>query len=185
MKKLFLLLLSMFALVAVVAYINHTSGGTPLVENTVETATIDERNIAYTIEGESVLLENGVSEMPAAPGSASMVTTRYFGNDVHGDISGDGKDDVVFLLTQDRGGSGTFYYVAAALGTDAGYVGTNAVFLGDRIAPQSTFYANGEVVVNYAERASGEAMSTSPSRGVSKMFTIQNGMLVELSPNER
>jgi hypothetical protein len=39
------------------------------------------------------------------------------------------------LITHDPGGSGTFYYVAAAINVNKRYQGTNAVLLGDRIAP--------------------------------------------------
>ena len=54
-----------------------------------------------------------------------------------GDLNGDGTPDVAFLLTQSPGGSGTFYYAVVALRTATGYTGTNAVLLGDRIAPQT------------------------------------------------
>jgi hypothetical protein len=64
-------------------------------------------DIAYTIDGERVLLANGVAEREAAPGSATTVVTRYFGNEVEGDLDGDGILDIAFLLTQDGGGSGT------------------------------------------------------------------------------
>ena len=92
----------------------------------------------YIIEGKQVTLENGLSEIPADSGSVSKVITRYFGNDVNLDLDGDGREDSVFLLTQETGGSGTFYYVAAALNTGEGYIGSQALLLGDRIAPQTT-----------------------------------------------
>jgi hypothetical protein len=65
------------------------------------------KELEYTIEGETVLLQNGVAEREAAPGSAAKVSTRYFGNEVEGDLDGDGILDIAFLLTQDGGGSGT------------------------------------------------------------------------------
>ncbi|MEQ1678775.1 MAG: META domain-containing protein, partial [Chitinophagaceae bacterium] len=81
---------------------------------------------------------------------------------------GDGTEDVVFLLTQNTGGSGTFYYVVGAVSTESGYVGSLAVLLGDRIAPQTTeFGENNIVVVNYADRALGEDFSIQPSVGKS------------------
>lgn len=84
------------------------------------------------------------------------------------DLDGDGRDDVVFLLTQERGGSGTFFYAVAALDTDSGYVGSDGYFLGDRIAPQSTEESQNPrhkyvVVVKYADRAPDEPMTVQPS----------------------
>jgi hypothetical protein len=143
-------------------------------------AAADYKNIAYEIDGRVITLTNGLSEIPAAPGSASTITTRYFGNEATGDLTADGLPDVAFLITQSGGGSGTFFYVVAALRTrDGGYVGTNGVLLGDRIAPQSTQIQNAIVTVNYADRKPGEAMTTPPSVGVSKNFRVVNGRLTE------
>src|SRR5262245_22885960 len=99
---------------------------------------LDYKDTTYTVEGESVQLVGGVSSVEAAPGSASQIVTKYFGNEAKGDLNGDSIPDLAFLLTQQSGGSGTFYYVVVALqGQDGGYLGTNAVLLGDRIAPQT------------------------------------------------
>ncbi len=126
------------------------------------------KDAEYRIAGESIILKNGVSEIEAAPGSASKVTTQYFGNELYKDLNDDGKEDVVFLLTQTTGGSGTFYYVVAALATEGGYLGSEGVFLGDRIAPQATQSGPGKsVVVTYADRMSGESFATKPLVGKS------------------
>lgn len=135
-------------------------------------AAADHKNAEYVIEGQRVKLVNGEAETEVAPGSASKVTTKYFGNEVKHDLNNDGKEDVVFLLTQNSGGSGTFYYVVAALNTERGYVGSEALLLGDRIAPQTTEISQnpnhqGVIVVNYADRAAGEPMTTQPSVGKS------------------
>ena len=103
---------------------------------------------------------------------------KYFGNEARGDFNGDGNVDVAFLFTYDGGGSGTFYYVAAALGSKDGYTGTNAFLLGDRIAPQTTEFREGDIIVNYADRGPAEPMTSSPSIGISKYLKIDNGNLV-------
>jgi tryptophan-rich sensory protein len=139
----------------------------------------DYKNATYLIEGRAVMLVNGLSEEALTPGSASRSLTRYFGNEAFGDLDGDGKEDVAFLLTQNSGGSGTFYYVVAALKTDTEYLGTNAILLGDRIAPQTTEIQNGHVVVNYADRAPKEPMTAQPEMGVSKYLFVENRMLTE------
>jgi heat shock protein HslJ len=135
----------------------------------------DHKNIEYSIGGQPIRLADGLAEAPAAPGSAARIVTRYFGNEVTGDLNGDGRDDVAFLLTQETGGSGTFFYVVAALDLPGGLVGTEGLFLGDRIAPQTTeLKSDGVVVVNYADRAPGESLSSPPSVGKS--------ILVKLNP---
>ena len=140
----------------------------------------DYKNISYEIEGRTITLINGSAESEAAPGSASKLITQYFGNEVTADLNGDGLNDVAFLLTQSGGGSGTFYYVVAALKTSNGYAGTNAVLLGDRIAPQTTEFREGELIVNYAERRPNEPMTAQPSVGVSKYLKISDGRLIEI-----
>jgi heat shock protein HslJ len=128
----------------------------------------------YKIDGVSVTLKNGISEVAAAPGSASKVVTKYFGNDYKGDLDGDGTDDNAFLITQNSGGSGTFYYVVAILNkVNGSKVGTDAVLLGDRIAPQSmSIDKNNVLVVNYADRKTGESFDIAPSVGKSMYLKI-------------
>lgn len=132
----------------------------------------DYKNTTYRIDAEPVTLVDGFAEKEILSDSASMITTRYFGNEVRTDLNDDGREDVVFLLTQDAGGSGIFYYVVAALNTEAGWVGSEAFLLGDRIAPQTTEISRepnhkNVIVVNYADRAADEPMSTPPSIGKS------------------
>jgi heat shock protein HslJ len=113
-------------------------------------------------------LVDGRAQTPGAPGSATMIVTRVFGNEVRRDLNGDGRDDVVFVLAQETGGSGVFYYVVAALAADDRYVGSQALLLGDRIAPQTIeIDVNGIITVNYADRAPGENFATPPSIGKS------------------
>ncbi|HVM73786.1 MAG TPA: hypothetical protein VMU13_02860 [Candidatus Paceibacterota bacterium] len=136
----------------------------------------------YIIDGQPVTLVNGTASTVSAPGSASQTVTQYFGNVATGDLNGDGVPDAAFLLTQTSGGSGTFYYVVAALKTATGYQGTNAILLGDRIAPQTTEIKNGQIVVNYADRAAGEPMTAQPSVGVTKYISFMDGSLMEMTP---
>ncbi len=128
----------------------------------------DYKNTSYTIDGQTVKLVDGMSTVESAPGSASKTITKYFGNEVKKDLDGDGREDISFLLTQETAGSGTFFYVVAALNTVNGYVGSHAVLLGDRIAPQTTESGPGKsIIVNYMDRAQGEPMTANPSVGKS------------------
>lgn len=140
----------------------------------------------YVLDDHEVTLVNGVSEVEAAPGSASKIVTRYFGNEVKHDIDGDGREDTVFILTQNSGGTGTVYYVVAALNRAGGYLGTHGFILGDRIAPQTLEISSGNVfVVNYADRKEGESFDVAPSEGKSVwLFLDQDNMrFANVGPN--
>jgi hypothetical protein len=132
----------------------------------------DYKNAKYLIDGKEVTLVNGLSETPIAPGSATKITTRYFGNELKTDLNNDGREDIVFLLTQNMGGSGTYFYAVSALNTANGYIGSDGYLLGDRVAPQSTILSpnpkqKNVIVVNYVDRLSGEPMTATPSSGKS------------------
>lgn len=146
------------------------------------TAFTDYKDAEYVIEGVRVKLKDGVAETIAAPNSASKTVTQYFGNEVVSDLNNDGRKDVVFIITQSGSGSGTFYYVVAALNTSRGYVGSEAYFLGDRIAPQSTEVSQkpnhkNVIVVNYMDREVGEPMTTQPSVGKSVFLKLDTEVM--------
>ncbi|MBN1779422.1 MAG: hypothetical protein JW816_04395 [Candidatus Buchananbacteria bacterium] len=140
---------------------------------------IDYKNATYFIDNQPVTLVDGYAEQ-SIDDSAAKIVTRYFGNEATGDLNGDAVSDVAFLLVQDSGGSGTFYYLAAAIKTEAGYIGTNAILLGDRIAPQTTEFRDGQIIVNYATRRPNEPITAQASVGVSRYFKISDGGLVEI-----
>jgi heat shock protein HslJ len=154
-------------------------------KNNTAISALDGKNSTFTIDGSPVTLVNGISEIQAVPGSASKIVTRYFGNDIKADLNGDGKQDIAFLVTQETGGSGIFYYVVAILNATSGPIGSQGLFIGDRIAPQTTEVTKGNVVVvNYADRNPGEPFSTQPSQGKSLYLlldtkTMQFGEVVQ------
>lgn len=124
-------------------------------------------NAVYTISGRPVTLTNGQAKIEIALGSATQESVRLFGEPKYYDLDNDGDEDVISFLQTDAGGSGTFYYVVAAVNENGRYFGTNAMFLGDRIAPQSIDFLEGRAVANYADRKPGEPFTTAPSVGKS------------------
>jgi hypothetical protein len=125
------------------------------------------RDAEYLIEGEWLTIDSGLN---------------FFGNELYTDLDADGREDVVFVVTHQAGGSGTFYYAVGALNTERGYLGSDGYFLGDRIAPQTTEVSQNPrhrnvVVINYADRAPGEPMVAAPSVGKS--------VYLKLDPNSR
>ncbi len=182
MKKTLIALAVLAAILVIVGAVAYVSGTEPVGQAkspASASASVDYKNATYVIEGKPITLANGYAETEIAPGSASKTVTQYFGNEADGDLNGDGVPDVVFYITQQGGGSGTFYYVAAALKTPTGWQGTNAIFLGDRIAPQTIQIKNGEIIANYADRKPNDPMTAKPSVGVSRTFTVVNGFLVQ------
>lgn len=158
----------------------------------VQKVTMDEKDATYIIDSRPITLKNGFSEIEDISGSGTT-TTRYFGNKVNHDLNDDGLEDVAFILTQETGGSGTFFYLVAALNTPDGYIGSHAYYLGDRIAPQTTNIDEGltsrgtkrknVIVVNFADRLPGEPFTTRPSAGKSVWVkldpaTMQWGVVV-------
>lgn len=135
----------------------------------------DPRNSTFEVGNEPVTLTNGIAVTELASSPDAKITTRYFGNELKHDLNNDGREDSVFLVTQDGGGSGTFFYVVAVLDTSNGFVGSGSYPLGDRIAPQSINIDEGTttlgtkrvnvIVVNYAVRKPNEPMTTPPSVG--------------------
>ncbi len=158
--------------VAVIGFVLFNQSVTE--ENSVAT---NYKNASYMIDGKLVQFRDGYSETELASDSAIKIITRYFGNELFTDLDGDGDDDITFILTQETGGSGVFYYAVAALNTENGYLGSDGYLLGDRVAPQSTNISSNPrhknvVVFNYADRKIDKPMSTQPLVGKSAYLKI-------------
>ena len=142
----------------------------------------DPLSATYIIEGDEFTLVDGKAEKEIVPGAASKIRINVFDAwSTKGDVNGDGLEDTVVLLTYDAGGSGTFFYIALAIQKEQGYKGTNAVFVGDRISPQTTEIRNREVIVNYVDRYPWESFADQTSVGKSKYLTYENNELKEKS----
>jgi hypothetical protein len=120
----------------------------------------DPLNMTYQIDGQDFVLSAGHLDTKE---NKIMV----FGKPVYGDLDQDGDADSVVLLSRQTGGSGNFFYVAVAVRAGRGYRATNAIFLGDRIAPQTINILDGEAVINYADRKIDESFAIPPSVGKS------------------
>jgi hypothetical protein len=181
MKKIIIVLIVVVLGIGALMFFNKSNSEDIIGTSSAPTASQDYKNIAYQLDGQEVKLENGSSEMPAEMGSTETVTTTIFGNSATADFNGDAKNDTAFILMQSGAGTGIFFYVAAAVSTPSGLKGTNAIFLGDRISPQTTEFKNGKIIVNYADRKPGEPFSAEPSVGVSKYLTVNGLQLVQVS----
>ena len=179
-KKIGYICLSVLFLFVISLFLTYSKGNVheepdvSIFDQQPKVYTFDPTNATYIIDGQSVALIDGVSEVSSAPGSATKTTTRYFGNEAYGDVDGDDDNDAAFLITQDSGGTGLFYYVVVALRTPTGYKLTNTFLVGDRISPQSTEIKEDskELHVNFAERKKGEPMTAEPSVGATLLLKV-------------
>jgi hypothetical protein len=120
-------------------------------------------NLVVTIGDRTFRMANGFAAHQAVPGSATQDTVRVIGEPALGDVNRDGHRDAALLIANDPGGSGTFYYAALAVNEAGSYRATNALLVGDRIAPLTVDFLDGRFVYNYLDRRSGEPMTTPPS----------------------
>lgn len=136
-------------------------------------AAIDPYNHAYVIDKEKVVLKNGHARK-AIPGTTAIIITEVIRRPVHVDLDGDGEDEAVVLLMQHTGGSGTFYYLAAA----SKMAMIDAIYLGDRIKTRPLQTAEDMVIVNYLDRKTSQPMSTFPLVEKRRRFRLSDNALV-------
>ncbi|HEY7365986.1 MAG TPA: hypothetical protein VIE37_17955 [Methylomirabilota bacterium] len=139
----------------------------------------DPLNSAYVVDGVVFTLREGRAEMAGPPGSATRSRLHVFGQPVFADLNGDGAHDAAVVLVYDPGGSGVFFYVAAAVRTAYGYSGTNAVRVGDRITPIDLAVEGRTIVYTYADRSPQESFAVRPSLVRSKRLILSGGSLQE------
>ncbi len=139
----------------------------------------DPSSATFIFDDELVTLSAGRNESIVAPGSALLEETILMDQFAYGDINADGKEDTALLLARYGAGSGTFIYAAAFVSGPVTYRGSKAIFIGDRIAPQSISINEGVVTVIYLDRGPGEALAAEPTIMVSKQFVYRAGEFKE------
>lgn len=139
----------------------------------------DALNLSYTIEGNVVSFKDGLSVMDARAHSNSDARSMIIASPVSGDMDGDGDDDLSLFILHQTGGSGSFYYVAVAKNESGTYLGSNALYLGDRVRPKDLVIKEGALHARYFVRHPGEPMSSRPSILKTTVFYLQNGKLIQ------
>lgn len=137
---------------------------------------LDLANGSYELDGLVIDLEDGRSEFPAAPGSASMVTTTLTSWQAVGDFDGDGVADIGGIVVHSTGGTGNFRYLVTHFSGGSAVPGA---LLGDRIQIQRLSIGGGVIEVDYLDRAFGEGFGLSPTLPTSRGFALSAGSLAE------
>ena len=139
----------------------------------------DPSNATFIFDDGAVTLSGGRKEVEVAPGSAFMEEFVLQDKFAYGDVNADGKEDTALLLVRYGAGSGTFIYTAVFVSGPVNYKGSNAMFIGDRISPQSISVESGVVTVKYLDRGPDEAFAAEPTIQTTKQFVYKNGELQE------
>jgi hypothetical protein len=182
LKKIVLAVIVLLILIGLGCWIYLAYPRPEAPTSTPEAVILDPMNAIYMIEGQEVVLVNGQAEKEMVPGSAIRVMTIAWGQVAKSDLNNDGFDDAALVLMQNSGGSGSFFYVVAALGSENGKaVGTNGILLGDRIVPENISISGKEILVDYLDRVTGEPMTAQPSVQASKWFAVEENVLKEVS----
>ncbi len=124
----------------------------------------------FAFDEGSVTLSDGKGQSEG--GSVEMLEQK-----ASGELNADGKADTAVLLASSGGGSGVFIYLAAYVSGPVTYKGTNAIFIGDRISPESVSIDNGVITLKYLDRKLEEPFAAEPTIPVSAQFVYRKGSL--------
>ena len=97
----------------------------------------------------------------------------------NGDLNGDGSPDTAVTIIVNSGGSGVFTYVSAVINNGGIAQPADSVLIGDRVKVSEMVIANGALMVNYLDRKAEEPMSAKPTVPMTRVFTLQNGKLMD------
>lgn len=188
MKKIYFLILAVILIIVGFSFyfgLDKVQAPSERPELPTSDSGISPQDTTYLVEGEEFHLVNGSAKKEIAPGSATVNELTVFGEPAFGDIDGDGDEDAVVILVNNPGGSGSFFYGALAINVDGKYRGTDAILLGDRIAPQTYQIVDDHAEINYAVRKVGEDFTVPPSVGQSLFlkYDPKTFRLMQIEPN--
>ena len=181
MKKLLLLIVIIGVILGYFALRDETKENAPAesMSTTSDGFRPNPSNATFIFDEELVTLEGGRREKELAPGSAIKEEIALTDFTAYGDINNDKKIDAAVILIQSGGGSGVFIYLAGYISGPVTYKGTNVIFIGDRITPQSISIEGQTITVNYLDRKSDEPFAAEPTVPTTKSFEYRGGILIE------
>lgn len=172
-KQIILLVVLILLVIVIISALMDSNSKSYEITGTINPPNFNSKNSSFEINNVIANLKNGYEEKRSSDDKYT-ISTRYFGNEQKGDLNRDGVLDYAYMVVQNTGGSGSFYYEIIALSNPDKTYTTNAFLLGDRIAPQSSNLALGKLIVNYADRAVGQSFSSQPSVGKTVYFEVDS-----------
>lgn len=136
---------------------------------------IDYKDAIYRIGEKDVTLLGGQHTRPAGADSAAQEVTRVVEPPEHGAGTLGGRPAVAVFVSQDGGGSGTFYYAAVVFADGRG----TTFQIGDRIQPIKIAIEGDDLAVTYLDRKPDEPMAVPPTVPRDRHFAYLNDQLVE------
>jgi uncharacterized protein len=136
---------------------------------------IDYKNAIYRVDDRDVTLLEGQHTQSAAADSAAQEITHIVEPPAHVAGKLGGRNAVAVFLSEQGGGSGTFYYVALAFDDGRG----TTFKVGDRIQPVSIAINGDDLVVGYLDRNADEPMAVPPTVPRERHFAYMNGQILE------
>jgi uncharacterized protein len=136
---------------------------------------IDYKDATYRIGDKDVTLLEGQHSQPAAADSSAQDVTRVIEPPQHAAGVLGGRPAVAVFLSEEGGGSGSFYYAAVVFADGRG----TTFQIGDRIQPVSIAINGDDIVVSYLDRKSDEPMAVPPSVPRERHLAYWNEHLVE------
>lgn len=136
---------------------------------------IDYKDAIYRIGDRDVTLLGGQHTQPSASDASAQELTRVIEPPEHGAGSLAGRPAVAVFLSQDGGGSGTFYYAAVVFADGRG----TTFQIGDRIQPIKIAINGDDLAVTYLDRKPDEPMAVPPTVPRDRHFAYMNDRLVE------
>jgi heat shock protein HslJ len=114
---------------------------------------------------------------PFVDGGASRPSVGLVKNfALTGDINGDGRDDVVVLLWESSGGSGTRSFLAAMSRANGAVVNLGTELIGDRVQVKDGFISDGSITLDLIETGPGDA-ACCPSQKALIAWKLTDGRL--------
>lgn len=113
---------------------------------------------SFQIDGQEVQLVDGSAEgLDSGLEDGVLIETAL--PPVYGDITGDGRDDALLLLTRSEDGEEKTYYLATALKDTQGFLGMNAVPLELKEVPTNITVQDELAIVSYTDQTLPEVLS--------------------------
>ena len=116
---------------------------------------------------------------PTSQESPESYSTRFQGPIFYGDISMDGLEDALVILSTQNGGSGHFIELAAVLNQNGNAYNVSTIYLGDRVVVESGRVENGTIVLSMLVQGPNDGLCC-PSQFVIWNFVLNGDQLIKL-----